>query len=120
MSLFVFPKAFCDPAQGFGNAILFILFSKVLRFRLMKLVYLMIVKLCCCCCKGAEEETDEDMLIRIPEKTKKKGFRVAYSPSTGRRRLSNSGVDEHPRHSPSSFDESKVEIQYGSFSSTNA
>ena len=43
---FIALQAFCDPLQGFGNALLFVLFSRVIMRRLF---YLLHKKLSYCC-----------------------------------------------------------------------
>ena len=66
-------QAFCDPLQGFVNAILFVFLSKALCCRLLDCSQSLVCRVCCCWCSRRkvniqdlnQQEEDERPLVRI-------------------------------------------------------
>ena len=107
----------CDPAQGFGNAVLFVFLSKVILFRLLRGVYNCLAK--CCCCFSQREipqsvQSESDPFITTHSKKNKNTFaRVKYSPAVSKRSVGNEETASLNNDSLS-----EVDIRYGSLSKT--
>ena len=107
----------CDPAQGFGNVILFVFLSKVILFRLLRGLYNCLTK-CCCCFSQREKprsvQSESDPFITTHSKKNKKTFvRVKYSPAVSKRSVENGETASLTNDSLS-----EVDIKYGSLSKT--
>ena len=115
--LFIITQSICDPAQGFGNAVLFVFLSKVILFRLLRGVYKYLTKWCCCFFQREKpltvfSESDPVIIIRS-KKNQKPVASVTYSSVA-------SEWSDHNGESTSLTNSSlsEVEINYGSSSTT--
>ena len=79
-------QAFCDPAQGFGNAIYFVWCSTTIRARLKRLFCVIFYKMTSLCRKDTSHETMDEYTPLIEKKFKKtESMSITCSPSSDKK-----------------------------------
>lgn len=123
---FFYFQSFCDPLQGFGNAILFVFCSKVILYRICRSCYDLIF-LCPCIRKREPVQSasvvNEDSSIHSPQQKNRllpKSFpRVTYSPAV--RRAADKNSERDPNMISDSLSSSaSVQLHYGSIKRTGS
>ena len=108
-------KALCDPLQGFGNAVLFVLLSRVLMYRLCSVFGGCFVRLYhyLTCCSSSSHNTGYNI---EPEHTSVQSaksedgvLKVTYSPAQKRK-----GILEKGGLEKDDFSDSHHKLDYGS------